>query len=62
MKTKLANIVRGKEGKKERTDMQSEIEINKDLDPLKTNFKGKRTAGIANKVINVEERMTCLKN
>ena len=42
--------------------MQSEIEINKDLDPLKINFKGKRTAGIANKVINVEERMTCLKN
>ena len=41
--------------------MWSEIEVNKDLYPLKSNFKGKRTVGKTNKVINAEEIMTCLK-
>ena len=42
--------------------MQSEIEINKDLDPLKINFKGKRTIGKANKWINVEKVTIVLNN
>ena len=46
MKTKLTNLLRGKERKKERIDMQSLIEADEaDLYTLKVNCKGKRTVG-----------------
>jgi len=42
MKTKLTNILRGKERKKERIDMQSLIEVDEEnLCTLKFNYKGK---------------------
>ena len=48
--------------KKERIDMQNQININKeDLYTLKINCKGKRTVGKASKVINVE-KIVGLKN
>ena len=48
-------MLRGKE-RKERIDMQSQIEIDEeDLYTLKFNYKGKRTVGKANKGINAEK-------
>ena len=48
--------MRGKERKKERIDMQSWIEIDKeDLYMLKMNCERKRTVGKAKKGINVEK-------
>ena len=64
MKTKLTNMLRGKERKKkkERTDMHSYIEVDKeDLHILSINGKGKRTVGKANKGINVEKIIIELK-
>ena len=56
MKTKITNMLWGKERKKEITDMQSYIEIDEeDLYTLKINCKGKRTVGKANKGINIEK-------
>ena len=52
-------MLRGKERKKkkERTDMQSYIEVDKeDLHILSINGKGKRTVGKANKGINIEKK------
>ena len=55
MKTKLTNMLRGKE-RKERIDMQSQKEVDKeDLYTLKIDCKGKRTGGKVNKGINVEK-------
>jgi len=46
MKTKLTNMLKGKE----RTDVQSYIDVDKeDLYTLKINCKGKRIVGKANK-------------
>ena len=56
MKTKITNMLWGKERKKEIIDMQSYIEIDEeDLYTLKINCKGKRTVGKANKGINIEK-------
>ena len=45
---------KGKKEKKERIDMQSQIDVNEeDLYTLKINCKGKRTVGKANKGISV---------
>ena len=53
---------KGKNEKKERIDMQSKIEVDKeDLYTLKVNCKGKRTVGKANKWINVEKIIIGLK-
>ena len=41
--------------RKERIDMQSEIEGGEDLYTVKINCKAKRTVGKANKGINVEK-------
>ena len=46
---------KGKKEKKERIDMQSKIEVDKDLYTLKINCKGKITVVKANKGINVEK-------
>ena len=47
MKTKLTNMLRGKE-RKEKVDMQSYIEVDEEnLYTLKINCKGKRTVGKA---------------
>ena len=49
---------KGKKEKKERLDMQSYIEVDKeDLYTLKLNCKGKRTVGKAKKGINVEKNI-----
>ena len=62
MKTKLTNMLRGKE-RKERIDMQSQKEVDKeDLYTLKINCKRKRTVGKANKGINLEKIIIGLKN
>ena len=62
MKIKLTNVFRGKQRKKERIDMQSWIEVDKeDLYVLKINCKGKRTVAKANKRINVEKIIIGLK-
>ena len=54
---------KGKKEKKERVDMQSEIEVDKgDLFTLKINCKGIRTVGKANKQISVEKIIIGLKN
>ena len=59
MKTKLTNMLKGKE----RTDVQSYIDVDKeDLYTLKINCKGKRTVGKANKGVNVEKNIIGLKN
>ena len=42
--------------------MQSYIEVDKDLYTLKINCKGERTVGKANKGINIEKIIICLKN
>ena len=53
MRTKLTNMLRGKERKKEQI---YRVEVNEeDLYTLKINCKGKRTVGKANKGINVEK-------
>ena len=63
MEIKLIHTLRGKERKKERIDMQSEIQVDKeDLYMLKINCKGKTTVGKENKGINVEKIIVCLKN
>ena len=55
MKIKNNKYVERK-GKKERIDMQSELQVDKeDLHMLKISCKGKRTVGKANKEINVEK-------
>ena len=47
-------MLRGKERKKRKKNMQSQIEVDKeDLYTLKINCKGKRTVGKENKRINV---------
>ena len=56
MKTKITNMLWGKERKKEIIDMQSYIEIDEeDLYTLKINCKGKRPVRKANKGIDVEK-------
>ena len=46
MNTKPTNILRGKEKKKRKKNMQSQIEVDKeDLYTLKINCKGKKTVG-----------------
>ena len=56
MKTKLTNILRGKERKKERIDMQSLIEVDEeDLYTLKISCKGKKAIGKENDGIDVEK-------
>ena len=63
MKIKLTNMLRGKERKKRKKNMQSQIEVDKeDLYTLKINCKGKRTVGKENKRINVEKIIIGLKN
>ena len=63
MEIKLIHTLRGKERKKERIDMQSEIQVDKeDLYMLKINCKGKRTVKIASKGINVEKIIIGFKN
>ena len=54
VKTKLTNMLRGKERKK-RKNRYAKLEANKeDLYTLKINCKGKRTVGKSNRGINVE--------
>ena len=49
MKTKLTNMLRGKERKKkERIDMQNLIEVDEDIYTLNIKGKGNRTVGKAN--------------
>ena len=49
-------MLRGKERKKRKKNIQSQIEVDKeDLYTLKINCKGKRTVGKANRGINVEK-------
>ena len=49
-------MLRGKERKKRKKNMQSQIDVDKeDFYTLKINCKGKRTVGKANKGINVEK-------
>ena len=55
MKTKLTNMLREKERKKDRKGMQSLIEVDEDLYTLKINCKETRTIGKGNKGINVEK-------
>ena len=55
MKTKITNMLRGKERKK-RKNRYAKLEADKeDLYTLKINCKGKRTVGKANEGTNVEE-------
>ena len=55
VKTKLTNMLSGKERKK-RKNRYAKLEVDKDdLYTLKINCKGKRTVGKANKGINVEK-------
>ena len=57
-KVKLTNILRGKE----RKNRYAKLEVDKKTYTLKINCKGKRTAGKANKGINVEKIIIILKN
>ena len=55
MKTKLTNMLRGKERKK-RKNRYAKLEVDEeDLYALEINCKGKWTVGRANKGINVEK-------
>ena len=53
MKTKVTNMLRGKERKKEQ--IRKFKEVDKNLHTLKINCKGKRTIGKANKGISIEK-------
>ena len=56
MKTKLTNMLRGKETKKRKNRYADLIEVDEeDLYTSKVNCKGKITVGKANKGINVEK-------
>ena len=56
MKTKLTNMLRGKERKKRKNGYAKLIEVDEeDLHTLKTNCKGERILGKANKGISVEK-------
>ena len=56
MKTKLTNMLRGKETKKRKNRYADLIEVDEeDLYTSKDNCKGKITVGKANKGINVEK-------
>ena len=63
MKTKLINMLRGKERKK-RKNRYARLKVvdKEDLFSLMFNCNGKRTVGKANKGINVEKIIIGLKN
>ena len=62
MKIKLTNMLRGKKRKK-RKNRYAKLNRGRwgGLYTLKINCKGKRTVGKANKQVNVEKNIICLK-